>query len=145
MNTVKKTNKAGVTLVEILIAMFLVSVAAVIVYTEMLQSYRILARSRARLEAQNIAFDYLWGVYNLPQESLTNMATLSWMREATPASCIMYTNGIINCDIDVSNVSAKVLFWDISVQVWVPTNNPLQIGTNALAKYSVRRYRRDTE
>ena len=134
--------RAGLTLVEVMIAMFLVSVAAVIVYTEMLTAYRMLSRSRARLEAQSIAFDYLWGIYNMPEENLPTASTLSWQQDSTPVSCIMSNNGMINCDVDAPvDGNNRVIYWDISVQVWVPTNNPLQMGTNVLAKYGLRRYR----
>ena len=142
---VKKTkSRAGMTLVEIMIAMFLVSVAAVIVYTEMLMAYRTLMRSRARLEAQSIAFDNLWTIYNTP---LTNMPTISQTLYGipTPAWSVLSTNGWVDCQI-LANTNPPVLpdpvwYWDIVVTVWPPTNTSLQVGTNPLTRYAVRRYR----
>lgn len=141
----KKTySKSGVTLVEVMIAMFLVSIAAVIVYTEMLTAYRMLARSRARLEAQSIAFDNLWTIYNAP---LTNMPVISETLYSipTPAWSMMSSNGSVKCHI-LAETNTPVLpdpvwYWDVVVTVWPPTNTLRQIGTNPLARYAVRRYR----
>lgn len=127
-----------------MIAMVLVSVAAAVVYTEMLLAYRILMRARARLEAQSMAFDRLWEVYNQP---LTNMPLIStnWPSIPTPDDCILSTNGIIACQIlaenDVPLLPDPVWYWDIIVNVWAPSNSPLQLGTNSLARYAIRRYR----
>lgn len=135
------------TLVEVMIAMFLVSIAAIIVYTEMLMAYRVLMRSRARLEAQGIAFDYLWKIYNLPLEEMAEKYSVSTIlpQQPTPAECVLSTNGIIDCQIFAETNSPvagdPVDYWDIVVQVWAPTNTPLQIGTNySLARYAIRRY-----
>lgn len=125
--------------------MFLVSIAAVIVYTEMLLSYRMLMRSRARLEAQSIAFDKIWAVYNSPRAVMEMYVVATNLPlQATPASCLLSTNGYIDCTIlpetNAPVAGAAVYYWDIVVQVWAPTNSPLQFGTNWLARYAVRRY-----
>lgn len=126
--------------------MVLVSVASIIVYTEMLTAYRILMRSRARLEAQSIAFDRLWQIYNLPLADMKNYIISTNLPLApTPANSILSTNGIIDCQILAETNSPvagdPVEYWDIVVQVWAPTNTPLQIGTNySLARYAIRRY-----
>jgi type II secretory pathway pseudopilin PulG len=52
------------TLVEVLVAVVLVSVAGVLVYQGGFSSYKTLMRSRLRLEAQGVAFDKLWSVFN---------------------------------------------------------------------------------
>jgi len=138
----KRNSKAGLTLVEVLIAMFLVSVAAVIVYTEMLLAYRILMRSRARLEAQSVAFDHLWTLYNTLQADMPVVSTVR-PPAPTPSDSMFSTSGIVDARIIVSNqpsVSAPVVHWDITVRVWAPTNSPLQMGTNPLAYYAIRRY-----
>jgi prepilin-type N-terminal cleavage/methylation domain-containing protein len=139
-----KKSKSGLTLVEVMIAMFLVSIAAVIVYTEMLMAYRTLARSRARLEAQSIAFDHLWAIYNTP---LANMPIVSetYTNFSTPEWSMMSTGGWVECQI-LAETNPPVLpdpvwYWDIVVQVWPPTNTLLQIGTNPLSRYAIRRYR----
>jgi len=140
-NTVKrKKDRAGFTLVEVLIAMFLVSIAAVIVYTEMLMSYRMLTRSRARLEAQSIAFNRLMDFYTTPQSAMPTNATV-YPLESTPSNCLLSTSGNIECVIDVP--ASPVPYWDIVVTVWVPANSPVQVGTNWLARCAVRRYWRD--
>jgi prepilin-type N-terminal cleavage/methylation domain-containing protein len=141
---VKKTDsRKGFTLVEVMIAVFLVGVAATIVYTEMLMAYRILMRSRARLEAQSIAFDRLWEIYNQPRGMLPQSPTIL-PPEPTPADCILSTNGIIDClilaEVDPQITPDPVRHWDIVVEVWAPTNSPLQLGTNSLARYAIRRY-----
>ncbi len=131
--------------------MFLVSIAAVIVYTEMLLSYRILMRSRARLEAQSIAFDNLWMIYNSPITNLPSTSTNFYQYKygldslPTPEWSLMSTNGWVDCHI-LAETNAPVMpdpiwYWDIVVQVWPPANSPLQISTNPLARYTVRRYR----
>ncbi|MCU0856802.1 MAG: prepilin-type N-terminal cleavage/methylation domain-containing protein [Pontiellaceae bacterium] len=140
----KNRQNAGVTLVEVMMAMFLVSIAAIIIYTEMMLSYRILMRSRARLEAQSIAFDRLWEIYNRPLDDMP-IITTNFPPEPTPAWSSMSTGGVVDCLI-FSETNAPVLpdpvhYWDITVTVWPPTNTMLEIGDQPLASYAVRRYR----
>ena len=148
MRTVK--NKSGMTLVEVMIALFLVGVAAAVVYSEMIMAYRMLMRSRARIEAQGLAFDRLWEVYNTPLEQMPQVST-PWFSEPTPVSSVLSTNGLIECSI-LADTNAPVLpdpvwYWDIVVQVWASadrgavTGSPLNITTNPLCRYSIRRYR----
>jgi prepilin-type N-terminal cleavage/methylation domain-containing protein len=134
----RKQSRAGVTLVEVMIAMFLVSIAAIIVYTEMLLAYRMLTRSRARLEAQSIAFDNLWEIYNLPNMPETSQLFYSL---PTPEWSILSTNGWIDCHILAESNNTPPRYWEISVTVWPPTNTLLQIGTNPLARAAVWRWR----
>jgi prepilin-type N-terminal cleavage/methylation domain-containing protein len=132
-----KRSRAGMTLVEVMIAMFLVSIAAVIVYTEMLLAYRMLMRSRARLEAQTIAFDNLWQVYNLP--SMPDVSQMTYSLQ-TPEWSVMSTNGWVECHILAEQVVAP-RYWEIWVTVWPPTNSPLQVGTSPLARAAVWRWK----
>lgn len=140
----KRSSKAGLTLVEVMIAMFLVSIAAVIVYTEMLLAYRILMRSRARLEAQSIAFDHLWAIYNTPLDDMPVISETHYSLP-TPEWSILSTNGWVDCHILAETnppmLPDPVWYWEIVVTVWPPTNTPLQIGTNPLARAAVWRYR----
>jgi len=133
----KRKSRAGMTLVEVMIAMFLVSIAAIIVYTEMLMAYRILMRSRARLEAQSIAFDYLWEIYNT-----NNMPDISEQLYSipTPEWSVLSSNGWINCHI-LADTNIPPRYWEISVTVWPPTNTLMQIGTNPLARAALWRWR----
>lgn len=136
---------AGVTLVEVMIAMFLVSIASIIVYTEMMLSYRILMRSRARLEAQSIAFDYLWEIYNTPLDEMPVISQPIYSIQ-TPEWSIMSTNGRVDCHILAETnppmLPDPVWFWEIIVTVWPPTNNTtLQVGDQPLARTAVWRYR----
>ncbi|MGE4489555.1 MAG: type II secretion system protein J [Kiritimatiellales bacterium] len=136
--------RAGLTLVEVMIAVVLIGVAATIVYTEMLMAYRILMRSRARLEAQSIAFDYLWQVYNTPMDNLPRISQ-QYDPVPTPEWSIMSTNGWILCSILAETnwpvLPNPVSSWEIVVTVWPPTNTPLQVGTNPLARAAVWRSR----
>lgn len=131
-----KKSKSGVTLVEVMIAMFLVSLAAIIVYTEMLLAYRILMRSRARLEAQTIAFDNLWEVYNRT-DPVKISGTLYSI--PTPEWSLMSTNGWVTCDVLAEPV-LEPRYWTITVAVWPPTNSLLRVGTNALARTEIWRW-----
>lgn len=140
----KRASRCGFTLVEVMIAMFLVSVAAIIVYTEMLLAYRILSRSRARLEAQSIAFDHLWEIYNTPLENMPIISETRYSRP-TPEWSLLGTNGWVDCHI-LAETNPPVLpdpvwYWEIIVTVWPPTNSLLQVGTNPLARAAVWRYR----
>jgi prepilin-type N-terminal cleavage/methylation domain-containing protein len=132
----RKTSRSGFTLVEVMIAMFLVSIAAVIVYTEMLLAYRILMRSRARLEAQSIAFDNLWEVYNRADPVKISGELYS---KQTPEWSVISSNGWVECHILAEQVVTP-RYWEIWVTVWPPTNSPLQVGTNPLARASVWRW-----
>lgn len=122
-----------------MIAMFLVSIAAIIVYTEMLLSYRILARSRARLEAQSIAFDTMWTYYNNTKidELPTYPGFVPSASGPTPEWSLLSSNGWVDCHIRRMDASS----WDIVVTVWPPTNSLLQIGTNALARTTITRWK----
>ena len=140
----KYTSQSGFTLVEVLVAIFLVAIAATIIYSEMLLSYRTLMRSRARIEAQTLAFDHIWEAYNIPNDSdLPAISTNRMM--STPEESLFSTNGIIELailpEIDMPLTPELIQYWDMVVQVWPEEGSPLQIGTNALARYAVRRYR----
>lgn len=130
------------TLVEVMVAVFLVSVAAAIVYTEMVVSYRILMRSRARLEALSLAFDEIWDVYNQPVSSFGSYSTIDMTN--TPAACLLGTNGVIKTVVRPAQaglIPDQMPYWDINVQIWPEEGSPLQVGTNSLAEYAIRRYR----
>lgn len=133
------------TIVEVMVSVFLVAAAAAIVYTEMLVSYRILMRSRAKLEALSFAFDTIWHTYNLPVDELPAVAGIDL--QSTPEDSLLGTNGIVKLVIrpenDLPTAPELINYWDIYVEVWPQEGSPLQVGTNSLAQYSVRRYRGD--
>ncbi|GEM_PF-1333772 len=146
-------SRRGFTLVEVLIGVVLVGVAAVAVYQGIHYSYRTLLRSRAKLEAQGIAFDALWLEFNRDYDDLPDVATLSTF--STPAQSILSTNGIVNLFIfpKTNDVSSSKR-WEMTVQVWAPSNSILfsvvdDDGTilaeypEPLAEYTVWRYRGD--
>lgn len=143
------------TLVEVLIALVLISAAAGVVYQSIFYSYKTMMRSRARLDAQGIALDRLWELFNsIAFDDLPNTAQLG--SEPTPEGSVFSTNGIVEyailpeTDVPVSWIE----YWEITVQVWAPTNSALfsLIATNGtvisghpepLAAYTVFRYRGD--
>ena len=138
----KNKSRIGMTLVEVMIAMALVSVAAVIVYTEMLLAYRTLMRSRARIEAQNIAFDHLWTYYNN-----TKILSLPTVAETvysvrTPQWSLLSSNGWVDLSVipAVADTNNFIPNWVMIVTVWPPSNSVLRIGTNALARTAITRY-----
>jgi len=134
------------TLVEVMVSVFLVAVAAAIIYTEMVVSYRILMRSRAKLEAQSIAFDAIWEAYNKSWTELKTSYSIYPGPEITRTSAqsILSTNGyikvIIRPENDQPTAPELINYWDMFVQVWPGEDSPLQVGTNALASYQIRRY-----
>lgn len=132
-------------MVEVLIAIVLVSVAAAVVYTELIASYRILMRSRAKLDAQGMAFDRLWEVYNLPMDDLPKMSERPFRTWSAPTNSVLYPHGIVDCaivaEIDAPTLPDPVLYWDITVQVYAGTNSPIDFGDRPLVRYDVRRYR----
>ena len=141
----RNKSRTGMTLVEVLIAMALVSVAAVIVYTEMLLSYRILMRTRARMEAQSVAFDRLWTYYNNTKISDLPFiyAGVPETNGLTPAESVMSTNGVweifaIPSAIDPRN--RQPTNWVMVATVWPPVNSSLRLGTNPLARFTITRY-----
>jgi len=133
------------TLVEVMISVVLVAVAAIIVYTEMIVSYRILMRSRARLEAQSMAFDELWENYSMSLPELETYSTSVVQVASTPANSVLSTNGyikkIIRPENEMPTTPEKIQYWDIFVEVWPGLGSPLQVGTNSMASYRIRRYR----
>ncbi len=150
----RNRRRAGFTLVEVMVAVVLVSVAAAAVYQGLFFSYKGMMRSRARLEAQGIAYDILWGKFNTPYEDLplTTPPGESW---ATPEKSIFSTNGIVDYYIlPQVDTNGLVERWEIVVQVWAPSNSVLfsvvdEGGTvlaeysEPLAEYEVIRYRGD--
>jgi prepilin-type N-terminal cleavage/methylation domain-containing protein len=146
-NSKQNGRRGGFTLVEVLIAIMLVGIAATVVYTELIASYRILMRSRAKLDAQGMAFDTLWQVYNLPVDQLPLTSVSSFIEEDAPTNSVLFPHGVIVCDIttetNAPNLPDPVYFWDIYVQVWAGTNSPIDFGDRELVRYHVRRYRGD--
>ncbi|MBI9021086.1 MAG: prepilin-type N-terminal cleavage/methylation domain-containing protein [Verrucomicrobia bacterium] len=141
-------SKSGVTLVEVMIAIVLVAVAAAIIYTEMLLSYRILMRSRGRIEAQGMAFDYVWEAYNMPLSELQQKSTAQMESFPTPENSVFGTNGTIDLafypETDMPFTPDLIQWWDIEIKVWPSppgVESQLQLGTNPLAHVVVQRYR----
>lgn len=144
--------RAGMTLVEVLMAVVLVSVAATLIYQGGFSSYRTLMRSRARLEAQGVAFDKLWVLFNMKLDDLPGTALVG--SETTPGGGALSTNGLVRFAVlpETNDPLSRIDYWQISVQVWAPSNSPLftvidDDGTvlatapHPLAEYSVLRYR----
>ena len=145
-------NRAGMTLVEVLIAVVLVSVAATLVYNGGYYSYKILMRSRARLEAQGVAFDRLWSLFNMPFKDLPDSA-LIWT-EAPPAGGAFPADGLVRCAVlpETNAPLNWIEYWEVTVQVWAPSNSVLFTVMNddgsvqvtypdPLAEYTLLRYR----
>lgn len=146
-------HKSGMTLVEALIAVVLVSVAATLVYSGGFSSYRMLMRSRERLEAQGIAFDKLWILFNMPYDDLVVMSRNPALLEPTPVEGAFPAGGIIRSAV-LPETNAPLLQIDcceITVQVWAPSNSVLFSVMNndgtvratqptPLAEYTVLRY-----
>lgn len=147
-------NRAGMTLVEVLIAVVLVCVAATLVYEGGLYSYRILMRSRARLEAQGIAFDKLWTLFNTPLDRLPSIAVTG--SEPTPSGGSFPEGGLVRFAVlpETNAPLSSIEYWEIKVQVWAPSNSILFTVMNddgtvratypdPLAEYTVLRYTGD--
>ena len=143
---------------EVMISVFLVAAAAAIIYTEMIVSYRILMRSRAKLEANSFAFDTLWEAYNMSWDELKRDYAIYPGAKIirTPADSVLSTNGyislVIRPDNDLPTAPEDIQYWDMYVTVWPADPNKmyeresrssLQIGTNHLARYSIRRFMGD--
>lgn len=140
------------TLVEVLLAVVLVGATAGAVYSGGFYCYKLMMRSRARLEAQGIAFDELWMVFNMPYEDLPNLSESFEL--ATPAESFFSTNGLVRCAIipETEDPVSRIDYWEVQVQVWAPQESPLFAviepdGTvsaeypEPLVDYSVLRYR----
>lgn len=149
----RPNNRTGMTLVEVLIAVVLVSLAATLVYNGGFSSYRTMMRSRERLEAQGIAFDKLWVLFNMPLSNLRDITNPEVGSEPTPEGCAFSTNGLIEFSVipETDEPVAQIDYWEIIVQVWAPSNSALfsvmnEDGTvravwpEPLARYSVLRY-----
>ncbi len=140
------SRRSGLTMVEVLIAVLLVGVAATVVYTELIASYRILMRSRAKLDAQGMAFDTLWEAYNQPLDALIELPGImaTAIVKSGPTNSVLHPHGLIRTTIrptDVAELPDPVDYWDITVQVYAGTNSPIDFGDRELVRYDVRRYR----
>lgn len=144
--------RSGMTLVEVMIAVVLVSTAATLVYHGGCFSYKILMRSRLRLEAQGIAFDTLWHLFNIPYEDLPNTAVMA--SEAPPTGGSFPADGLVRYAIlpETNAPLNWIDYWEFTVQVWAPSNSILFSVRNPdgsvradypypLAEYTVLRYR----
>lgn len=146
-------SKAGMTLVEILISVVLVSVAATLVYKGGYSSYKILMRSRQRLEAQGIAFDRLWSLFNLPYEAIEALGREPALTEPTPVEGEFPAGGTIRSFVipETEDPVSRIDYYEITVQVWAPVDSILfsvmndngtirAAQTEPLAEYTVLRY-----
>ncbi len=155
-NFQRHNDKAGLTLVEVMVAVVLVATAAAAVYQGLLYSYKGMMRSRARLEAQGIAYDILWEKFNTPYKDLPDIPPPAETL-ATPEKSIFSTNGIVKYyvlpQVNTNN-NTYTERWDMVVQVWAPSNSVLfsvmdEDGTvlaeysEPLAEYEVIRYKGD--
>lgn len=159
MTAMKKNIKSGMTMIEVLISVALAAVAVSIIYAGIFYSYKTVMRSRARLDAQGLAFDKLWEIYNQSLDTIIEMALPSYdepTSSPTPANSVFSTNGTIQWAVmpEVEPPVLRVDYWEIQVQVWAPANSPLfsVISTNGtvtaaydrpLAEYKIWRYRGD--
>lgn len=154
----RQGHRAGMTLVEVLIALVLVSAAAAVVYQSVFYSYKTMMRSRIRLDAQGIAMDKLWEVFNWRYENLPVNPGGYFTNHPTPADSLFSTNGIVECWVtpELNDPVSRFDYWEVIVQVWAPTNSPLFTVTDTsgaviaeyprpLAAYQAWRYRGDRE
>lgn len=142
MYSKSKCNKRGITLVEVMIAVVLVAVASVIVYSELLGSYRLLMRSRAQLQSQGLVFDLVWSRFNLPLNELPGKTPNTGGRP-TASGSVLGTNGYLEYAV-VAETNApinRIDYWDVSARVWVAPGSPFSVGSEPLAEYSARRYK----
>jgi len=133
-------------------AVLLVSAAAATLYQGMTYSYRTMMRSRAKLDAQGIAFDALWAYFNIKDFDDLTQANLVF---STPANSIFSTNGFVRVYISPHYKEELLERWEMTSQVWAPSNSILfsirsSSGTiteytKPLAEYSVIRYVGDRE
>ena len=141
--------KAGMTLVEVLMSVLLVGAGAAFIYEGSMYSYKTLMRSRARLSAQGIAFDKLWGLYNLQStEELMAEEEKGFQSESTPLSSVFSTNGQVRWVVHAPGTN----YWNIWVRVYAfdPDDSAYDNGTvlfptgrdPVLAEYVVRRSNR---
>ena len=144
--------KSGMTLVEVLVAVVLVGATASAVYGGGFFAYKVMMRSRARLEAQGIAFDLLWKVFNADYATLPTVSTNGTLR--TPEDSLFSTNGLVRYAVMPESDApvSRIDYWEIQVQVWAPQDSPLFAVLNPdgtvradyplpLVDYSVLRYR----
>jgi len=131
----------------------LVSATAVMLYQGMLYSQRTLMRSRAKLDAQGIAFDALWAEFNIEDfhDIRQKLDTLT-----TPLESIFSTNGTLRVSVEPYYVGGDLERWEMTAQVWAASNSVLfsiidDSGTvvaeydEPLATYTLIRYAGDRE
>ncbi len=160
MKSTMKRQRSGFTLVEVLVSILLVAASAATLYQGMIYSHKTLMRSRAKLDAQGIAFDALWGKFNVgDHQNLPNLgapASKTSLTFSTPENSVFSTNGTVNVwVIPGTNSGGVVERWEITAQVWAPENSVLfsvfEEGTVVgeypypLAEYSIIRYMGDRE
>lgn len=147
-----RRKRSGMTLIEVLIAVVLVGATASAVYGGGFYCYKMMMRGRVRLEAQGIAFDQLWTIFNTAYEHLPTVSTNGTL--PTPEDSVFSTNGLVRYAVmpESDDPVSRIDYWEIQVQVWAPQNSPLFAvlepdGTvsadypHALVDYSVMRYR----
>ena len=133
-------------------AVLLVSAAAATLYQGMTYSYRTMMRSRAKLDAQGIAFDALWAHFNTKDFDDLIQTNLVF---STPLNSIFSTNGFVRVYISPQRKMGILERWEMTSQVWAPSNSILfsiRSSTGVvteyakpLAEYSVIRYVGDRE
>ena len=92
-----------------------------------------------------MAFDLIWETYNMPFAELETYSISDISLITTPEHSVLSTNGFVKLIIRPENemplTPELINYWDIFVEVWPEEGSPLQVGTNSLAEYSIRRYR----
>lgn len=152
MRALRSDARAGMTVIEVLLAVMLVGATAAAVYGGGFSAYKAMMRSRARLEAQGIASDQLWFLFNTPYEDLPSISISGQLQ--TPEQSFFSTNGLVRYAVmpESNDPIHRIDYWEVRVQVWAPRNSPLFAVLDSdgslvadypdpLVDYSVLRYR----
>lgn len=90
-----KNNKNGFTLVEALVASFLLAIVAGAIFSTLTWGRVIIFQNRCHQEASQIAFDELWNVFNMRWEELKSYRSNPNIRPVYDGTLLADYNGTI--------------------------------------------------
>ena len=107
-----KNNKNGFTLVEVIVASGLLAITAGAIFSTLSWGRIIIFQNRCHQEAEQIAFDELWNVFNMHWEELKSYEANPNLQDVYPGTLLSDYNGTIG-----TAVFDNGTYYTIEVQV----------------------------
>jgi hypothetical protein len=125
-------NDAGVTLLEVMGATFIILTVAIVLYGAANACFRLIAASRYEMASQSVAFDALWEELHREYEHFEDITTAVIFTNATPDASEFDGEGVVRVAVYPHGD-----YWEIEANVVWSNYMSRRSGQS----YRVRRYR----